>query len=152
MTANGNVTQYNSTPSRCCQTNTDSPNEAPNDNATVPTMTSAATRLRVMNNDEAERCDRCDDQVVVHHLLNVPVGGRRQRRALDSRLIVTSSHAVDRDGIPSLVDNPMRFLGGTGPDVMFVPCGAADAIEVGDDQIDARPPHRKLTSNYSLFW
>ena len=49
MTANGNITQYKSMPRRCCQTNTDRPNEAPNDNATVPTMTSAATRLRVMN-------------------------------------------------------------------------------------------------------
>ena len=49
MTAKGNITQYKSTPMRCCQTNTDRPNEAPNDNATVPTMTSAATRLRVMN-------------------------------------------------------------------------------------------------------
>ena len=33
-----------------CQTSTDRPNEAPNDSATVPTMTSAATRLRVMIN------------------------------------------------------------------------------------------------------
>ena len=32
-----------------CQISTDSPNEAPSDSATVPTMTSAATRLRVMN-------------------------------------------------------------------------------------------------------
>ncbi len=31
----------------------------------------------------------------------------------------------------------MRFLGGDGPDVTFVPCGAADAMEVGDDQVDA---------------
>ena len=36
-------------PKMYCHTNTDSPNEAPNDSATVPTMTSAATRLRVMN-------------------------------------------------------------------------------------------------------
>ena len=36
-------------PSRYCHTNTDRPNEAPNDSATVPTMTSAATMLRVMN-------------------------------------------------------------------------------------------------------
>jgi hypothetical protein len=42
MTAKGNITQYNSTPWRCCQTNADIPNEAPNDNATVPTMTGAA--------------------------------------------------------------------------------------------------------------
>ncbi len=31
-----------------CHTRTDSPNEAPSDRATVPTMTSAAIRLRVM--------------------------------------------------------------------------------------------------------
>ncbi len=36
-------------PNRCCHTNTDRPIDAPNDNATVPTMTSAATMLRVMN-------------------------------------------------------------------------------------------------------
>jgi hypothetical protein len=49
MTAKGNITQYKSMPRMCCQTNTDSPNDAPKDNATVPTMTSAATMLRVMN-------------------------------------------------------------------------------------------------------
>ncbi len=31
-----------------CQISTESPKEAPNDSATVPTMTNAATRLRVM--------------------------------------------------------------------------------------------------------
>jgi hypothetical protein len=50
MTAKGNITQYNSTPNRCCHTNTDIPNEAPNDNATVSTITKAATKLLVMNN------------------------------------------------------------------------------------------------------
>ena len=33
----------------CCHTSTDSPNDAPSDSATVPTMTRAATRLRVTN-------------------------------------------------------------------------------------------------------
>ena len=32
----------------CCQSSTDSPNEAPSDNTTVPTITAAATTLRVM--------------------------------------------------------------------------------------------------------
>ena len=32
-----------------CHSSTDSPNEAPSESATVPTMTSAATRLRVTN-------------------------------------------------------------------------------------------------------
>jgi hypothetical protein len=35
-----------------------------------------------------------------------------------------------------LVGRPMRYLGGDGPDVRFVPCDRADAISVGDDQID----------------
>ncbi len=35
-----------------------------------------------------------------------------------------------------LVDHPMRFLGGEGPAVRFVPCGRDDAMNVGDDQID----------------
>jgi hypothetical protein len=36
-----------------------------------------------------------------------------------------------------LVDHPMRFLGGDGPEVRFVACDADEAIAVGDDQIDA---------------
>ena len=32
-----------------CQSSTDRPNEAPSDSATVPTMTIAAIKLRVMN-------------------------------------------------------------------------------------------------------
>ncbi|SEH47649.1 UvrD-like helicase C-terminal domain-containing protein [Mycolicibacterium rutilum] len=36
-----------------------------------------------------------------------------------------------------LVDHPMRFLGGEGPAVTFVACKREDALEVGDDQIDA---------------
>ena len=36
----------------------------------------------------------------------------------------------------SLVDHPMRFLGGDGPEVRFVPCPAEDALDFGDDQID----------------
>ena len=35
-----------------------------------------------------------------------------------------------------LVDHPMRFLGGDGPEVRFVPCPAEDALDFGDDQID----------------
>ena len=34
----------------CCHTRTDRPNDAPSDSTTVPTMTAAATRLRVMSN------------------------------------------------------------------------------------------------------
>src|SRR5215207_8218502 len=107
MTAKSNITQYKSMPSRCCHTNTDRPNEAPNDNATVPTMTSAATRLRVMNNmirkNEAERRDAGDDQVVARHVRDVLVGGRRtadvdlrprQRRALD-RLLRRMPHRIN---------------------------------------------------------
>ena len=47
--ANANTIQYNSMPRMSCQISTESPNEAPNDSATVPTMTNAATMLRVMN-------------------------------------------------------------------------------------------------------
>ncbi|KUI39279.1 nuclease-related domain-containing DEAD/DEAH box helicase [Mycobacterium sp. GA-2829] len=36
-----------------------------------------------------------------------------------------------------LVDHPMRFLGGEGPAVTFVACDRADALDAGDDQIDA---------------
>ena len=36
-----------------------------------------------------------------------------------------------------LVDSPMRYMGGDGPDVSFVPCAAEDAMDVGDDQVDA---------------
>jgi Nuclease-related domain/UvrD-like helicase C-terminal domain len=35
-----------------------------------------------------------------------------------------------------LVDHPMRFLGAEGPAVVFVPCARADALDVGDDQIE----------------
>ncbi|CFE90798.1 Uncharacterised protein [Mycobacterium tuberculosis] len=48
MTASASTIQYNWIPRRCCHTSTDRPKEAPNDSATVPTITSAATRLRVM--------------------------------------------------------------------------------------------------------
>ena len=40
--------QYSSMPKMYCHTRTDSPKDAPNDSTTVPTMTNAATRLRVM--------------------------------------------------------------------------------------------------------
>ena len=49
MTASANTIQYRSMPSSFSHTRTDRPNEAPSDSATVPTMTRAATRLRVMN-------------------------------------------------------------------------------------------------------
>lgn len=35
-----------------------------------------------------------------------------------------------------LVDHPMRFLGGDGPDVRFVACDTDEALDVGDDQVD----------------
>jgi hypothetical protein len=35
-----------------------------------------------------------------------------------------------------LVDHPMRFLGGDGPEVRFVACDSDEATAVGDDQID----------------
>ena len=47
--ASASTIQYSSMPSRCCQIRTDNPNEAPSDNTTVPTMTNAATTLRVTN-------------------------------------------------------------------------------------------------------
>ena len=47
--ASANTIQNRWIPKMSCQINTDSPNEAPNDSATVPTMTNAATMLRVMN-------------------------------------------------------------------------------------------------------
>ena len=36
-----------------------------------------------------------------------------------------------------LVESPMRYMGGDGPDVSFVPCTADDAMSVGDDQVEA---------------
>ncbi|EKF25025.1 viral (Super1) RNA helicase family protein [Mycolicibacterium hassiacum DSM 44199] len=35
-----------------------------------------------------------------------------------------------------LVDHPMRFLGGEGPAVRFVPCNREDAVAVGDDEVE----------------
>ncbi|MBU3749241.1 MAG: nuclease, partial [Mycobacterium sp.] len=35
-----------------------------------------------------------------------------------------------------LVDHPMRFLGGDGPEVRFVACPAEAALDAGDDQIE----------------
>lgn len=35
-----------------------------------------------------------------------------------------------------LVDHPMRFLGGEGPAVKYVSCSRADAMGVGDDEVD----------------
>lgn len=36
-----------------------------------------------------------------------------------------------------LVGHPMRFLGGDGPDVRFVTCEPAEALDVGDDQVES---------------
>jgi len=36
-----------------------------------------------------------------------------------------------------LVDHPIRFLGADGPDVTFVACNPTEAMEVGDDQVEA---------------
>ncbi len=35
-----------------------------------------------------------------------------------------------------LVDHPMRFLGGDGPEVRFLGCDPDEALDVGDDQVD----------------
>ena len=35
-----------------------------------------------------------------------------------------------------LVDHPMRFLGGDGPEVRFVACEPDEALDIGDDQIE----------------
>ena len=48
MMASANTIQYNWIPKMSSQISTESPKEAPNDSATVPTITSAATKLRVM--------------------------------------------------------------------------------------------------------
>ncbi|BDX32220.1 nuclease [Mycobacterium antarcticum] len=36
-----------------------------------------------------------------------------------------------------LVDHPMRFLGGEGPAVTFIPCTREEALDVADDQVEA---------------
>ena len=36
----------------------------------------------------------------------------------------------------SLTDHPMRFLGPDGPDVRFVACESAEALSIGDDQVE----------------
>src|SRR6185369_4562629 len=36
-----------------------------------------------------------------------------------------------------LVDHPMRFLGGDGPAVTFIPCTPDEAMDAGDDQIES---------------
>ncbi len=35
-----------------------------------------------------------------------------------------------------LVDSPMKFLGGEGPAVTFIPCARDEAMDAGDDQVD----------------
>ena len=63
MTASANTIQYNG-PEDVLPDEHRNPKEVPNDNATVPTMTHAATMLRVMNimieHDQAHRCDPGD--------------------------------------------------------------------------------------------
>ncbi|MFC9362438.1 NERD domain-containing protein [Rhodococcus sp. NPDC057014] len=41
------------------------------------------------------------------------------------------------DSFTPLVGQRMRLLGGEGPDVLFVPCAAEDALTIADDQIDS---------------
>ena len=48
MTDIASTIQCSSIPIRCCQINTDSPNDAPSESNTVPTITADATTLRVM--------------------------------------------------------------------------------------------------------
>ena len=64
----GSTIQNNFMPNRYCQSSTDTPNDAPNESATVPTITSAATKLRVMiehdNENKAKRTDHRDQQIV----------------------------------------------------------------------------------------
>ena len=50
MTAIASTIQCSSTPRMCCQISTDSPNDAPSESSTVPTITAEATTLRVMIN------------------------------------------------------------------------------------------------------
>ncbi|SKX45591.1 Uncharacterised protein [Mycobacteroides abscessus subsp. massiliense] len=45
----GRFNQLSGMPRKCCQTNTDRPNAPEYENATVPTMTSAATTLLVIS-------------------------------------------------------------------------------------------------------
>src|SRR5690606_13712469 len=35
-----------------------------------------------------------------------------------------------------LVDHPIRYLGGDGPAVTFIPCARVEAMDAGDDQIE----------------
>lgn len=53
---------------------------------------------------------------------------------LDHNLRNTRQIAV---AFQPLVDHPIRFLGADGPDVRFVVCSAEDALEIGDDQVEA---------------
>ena len=61
-----------------CQISTDSPKEAPNDSATVPTMTNAATRdsgdEHHDEQNQAQRGDSGDHEVVFGTVLDVLVG------------------------------------------------------------------------------
>ena len=67
-----------------CQISTDRPNDVPSDSSTVPTITAAATTAagEDQHDDEnqAERGDSGDQQVVVGALLHVLVGGRGARQ------------------------------------------------------------------------
>ena len=46
----GSTSQCRCSPIRCCHTSTERPNAPANEKATVPGITKAAIRLRVMNN------------------------------------------------------------------------------------------------------
>ena len=50
MTDITSTIQCSGWPSRSCQISTDSPNDVPSESSTVPTITAAATTLRVMIN------------------------------------------------------------------------------------------------------
>ncbi len=80
-----------------CQTSTDSPNDAPNDSATVPTMTSAAIKLRVMismiDENEAKRTDSRDHQVVFSAVAQIFIS---RRGACDVDLGVRERCSLER--------------------------------------------------------
>ena len=62
----------------------------------------------------------------------------RQFRWCRWSLITTcATPGRSRSAFQPLVDSPMRYMGGDGPDVSFVPCSADGAMSVGDDQVEA---------------
>ena len=76
MTASANTTQYSWIPRMSCQIKTESPKDAPSDSATVPTITSAATKLRVMADESVVTID--DARAIIRaeaaDILNVRIG------------------------------------------------------------------------------